>query len=672
VAARHRDVVALTADQCWRGGTHERVLLHSPAAFDASTYELWVPLVSGGTVVAAPGQLDTAALGQLVSRHNVSAVFLTTALFNAVAADRPQALAGLSVVLTGGELASPAAMERVMQVCPGMVLGHVYGPTETTTFVTHFFMRGPGEIQDAPPIGGPLDNTRVFVLDGWLQPVPAGVAGELYVAGAGLARGYAGRAGLTGERFVACPFGDDGERMYRTGDLVRWTADGELVFCGRADDQVKIRGFRIEPGEVEAVLRRCPGVAQAVVAARQDMPGGWRLAAYVVPGPAAGAAPAEDLAGAVREFAAGQLPEYMVPSAVVVIDELPLTAHGKVDRRALPAPDYQALAGRREPVTVREQILCGVFAEVLGLDRVGADDNFFALGGHSLLAMRLAEQVRVVLGAELPVRAIFEAPTAAALANRLDLPPAEEERGILLPIRAHGTKEPLFCIHPGLGLSWCYMPLSRYVPPDRPLYGLQARGIDGTGELARSIQEMAADYVAQIKSVQVSGPYNLLGWSLGGIVAHEIAVQLQTVGERVGSLIIMDAYPPDKELSPPSSDEGSEIPWQEPELAEVADMIRQDGAHLVAGVPDEELAVLARVFQNNARLMQAHKPSRADGDLLLLVATEGKPEGFSATAKWVPYVSGNVLESRLPCRHTELMRPDMLEQARGDISSIVE
>ncbi|MFJ9155111.1 amino acid adenylation domain-containing protein, partial [Streptomyces sp. NPDC102270] len=410
VTVTHADVAALALDRRFAGAGFERVLLHSPYSFDASTMELWVPLLTGRRVVVMPaGDVTAVSLAEVVSSFEVTALWLTAGLFAVVVEEDPGCLAGVREVWAGGDVLSPVAVARVRAACPDIVVVNGYGPTEATTFVAaHTAVDGEGAL----PIGRPLDNMRAYVLDAALRPVPVGVAGELYVAGAGLARGYVARPGLTAERFVADPYGPAGGRLYRTGDLARWNADGELEYAGRADEQVKIRGLRIEPGEVQAVLAAHPGLEQAVVLVREDVPGDKRLVAYVVAD-----GDGVELASHVREFVAERLPEYMVPSAVVVLEELPLTVNGKVDRKALPAPDYtEPAGGGRGPVTVWEELLCQAFAQVLGLPAVGVEDDFFALGGHSLLAMRLMSRVRAVLGVELPLRVLFERPTPAAVA----------------------------------------------------------------------------------------------------------------------------------------------------------------------------------------------------------------------------------------------------------------
>ncbi|XVS67405.1 amino acid adenylation domain-containing protein [Actinosynnema sp. CA-299493] len=420
VAVTHANVVELATDRLFTTPAHARVLLHSSHAFDAATYELWAPLLSGGTlVVAPPGVLDIATLGRVVADHRVTALWLTAGLFRLVAEEAPACLAGVREVWTGGDVVPVAAVARVRAHCPGLTVVDGYGPTETTTFATRFALR-PGEPDpEAMPIGLPMDNTRVHVLDADLGLTPPGAVGELYVAGTGLARGYLGRAGLTAERFVPDPYGPPGDRMYRTGDLVRRRPDGRLAFHGRADDQVKLRGFRIEPGEVEAVLARHPDVAHAVVAVRADHRGERRLVAYVVPG----AGVAVDGA-ALRAHVGDALPAYMVPSVVVELESLPLNGNGKVDRHALPAPTTATASPSRAAHGV-EEVLCGLFADVLGVGSVGVDDGFFDLGGHSLLAMRLISRVRAVLGVEAPIRAVFEHPTPAGLARVLhDAAPA--------------------------------------------------------------------------------------------------------------------------------------------------------------------------------------------------------------------------------------------------------
>jgi amino acid adenylation domain-containing protein len=411
VGVTQRGVLNLAADQCPDAIARRRMLWHSPQAFDASTFELWVALLGGGTVVVAPGDLDldVAGLEREVAGQAVDALFLTAGLFRLVGEEGPGCLAGVAEVWTGGDEVPAATVRRVLQACPRTVVIDLYGPTEVTVYATRHAERDAAAVGPVMPIGRPMANTRAYVLDGGLRLVPPGVTGELYISGAGLARGYVNRPGLTAERFVADPFGVAGTRMYRTGDLARWTTDGLLVFAGRSDDQVKIRGFRVEPGEVEAALGSFPGVAQAVVVALEDRPGVRRLVGYVVP--AGGGC---DMA-ALRGHAAARLPDYMVPAALVEVPAMPLTPNGKLDRRALPAPVFAGGAASRPPRTARERALCELFAGVLGAERVGIDDSFFDLGGDSIISIQLASRARKA-GLVITPRDVFTHKTVASLA----------------------------------------------------------------------------------------------------------------------------------------------------------------------------------------------------------------------------------------------------------------
>ncbi|QLE70294.1 amino acid adenylation domain-containing protein [Streptomyces rectiverticillatus] len=417
VVTPHRGVVRLLADPDYVELGPDRTFLQlSPISFGASTFEIWGPLFHGACcVLMPPGPPTLAALRDVLVRHRIDTLSLIGSFFNVVVDQDVQALSSVHRLLVGGETLSAGHIRKALKALPTISITQCYGSTETTTFASSY--RVPRDLAGdvvRVPIGRPIVNTRAFVLDGVLRPVPVGVVGELYVGGAGLARGYARRPGLTAGRFVASPFGPPGARLYRTGDLVRWCGDGNLEFVGRADHQVKVRGFRVEPGEVEAALVRHPDVVQAVVIAREDPTGDRRLVAYVVL-----VREGDFRRGALREFVRQQVPDYMVPAAIVVLDELPLTRNGKLDRAALPAPVFGPDGSGRAPRTEHERILSELYAQVLGTARVSIDDDFFELGGHSLLATRLIARVRAVLGRELDLRALFEAPTVAGLAKRM-------------------------------------------------------------------------------------------------------------------------------------------------------------------------------------------------------------------------------------------------------------
>ncbi len=544
---------------------------------------------------------------------------------------------------------------------------HSYGPTETT-FASHnqWFTTGQRTLTGTGlHLGRPMDNTRSHVLDHALRPVPPGVPGELYIAGGHVARGYTGRPGLTAERFVPDPFEADGSRMYRTGDRVLWTPDGELRFLGRADGQVKLRGVRVEPGEVERVLAAHPAVGQALAVVREDRPGDKRLVAYAVPR-AGDAVTATELLAEARRV----LPEHLVPGAVVVLDALPLTVNGKPDRAALPVPDRPAATpGGRAPRNAREEVLCALFAEILDVPRVTVDDNFFTLGGHSLLGVRLVNRMRGVLGVERTVRDLFRAPTPAGLLGEDDGPDAgatASALGVLLPLSPAGSRRPLFCVHPGTGVGWAYAGLARHLGPEQPLYALQARALGDPGHRPGSVEEMADAYLERIRRIQPWGPYRLLGWSFGGLVAHTMAVRLREAGESVELLALMDVHqtgPGSVSVLPP--EETAARPAVDP--AEAMDRIRREDP-VLAGFSTAELRAVLRASETHAELMARHVPGRADTDLLFFTARRpGEPEGALA-ATWIPFTEGIVENHTLEQGHLHLAEPEPLARIGNIVS----
>jgi amino acid adenylation domain-containing protein len=410
VVIEHRGVVGLVSWARAEFGAAElsRVLASTSLSFDVSVFEIFTPLTAGGCIEIVPNLLALTSgpwTGSMISA-------VPTALAQVLAA--PGTAARAPVVALCGEAVTGQVAAAIRAAVPGTRIVNIYGPTEATVYATASTLEDAGQAAGPPPIGRPIRARRAFVLDGTLGLVPPGVAGELYLAG-GLARGYLGRPGLTAGRFVACPFGPPGERMYRTGDLARWNTAGQLEFLGRVDDQVKIRGFRIELGEIEAVLAAQPGVAEAAAVVREDRPGDKRLAGYVVPAPGAVLDPAR-----LRDVAGRVLPGYMIPAVIVVLRELPRTANSKLDRRALPAPDYAAAAGAfQAPATAREQALCELFAKVLGIGQVGVDDSFFDLGGHSLLAAVLVARLGEQMSIKISLKTFMGDPTVRAIDRHL-------------------------------------------------------------------------------------------------------------------------------------------------------------------------------------------------------------------------------------------------------------
>jgi acyl-coenzyme A synthetase/AMP-(fatty) acid ligase/acyl carrier protein len=405
----------------------DKIAQASNTSFDAATFEIWGALLHGAQLIGISRDiiLSPHEFALQLRQKNISVLFLTTALFQQIARVVPQAFDSLRYLLFGGEAVDPRWVQKVLKKAPPKQLLHVYGPTESTTFSSFYWVENIPEAATSIPIGRPITNTQIYLLDEQLQPVPIGITGELYIGGDGLAQGYLNHPELTAEKFIPNPLGNEpGTRLYKTGDLARYQPDGNIEFLGRLDDQVKIRGFRIELGEIEAVLNQHPAVREPAVIVQEDVPGDKHLVAYIVPNEQqATAVGAQSLAPLLRQFLKEKLPSYMVPSAYVLLESLPLTPNGKVDRRALPTPDTVSFDIQEDYVAPRtsvEKELVGIWAKVLGREQVGVHDNFFELGGHSLLATQLSSRIRDAFQVDLPVKTLFEASTVASLARYIE------------------------------------------------------------------------------------------------------------------------------------------------------------------------------------------------------------------------------------------------------------
>ncbi|WP_309241020.1 non-ribosomal peptide synthetase [Nocardia sp. BSTN01] len=683
VAVTHRDAVTLLTHAAERFDVHPGdvwTMSHS-YAFDFAVWEMWGALLTGGMVIVVDH--DTArspdALVELVAREGVTILSQTPSAFYGFAdAERRYRETGcawgdlaLRYVVFGGEALDASRLSGWFAAhgagAPRSV--NMYGITETTVHVTFAEVHGP----EADRIGAPLPGLRVYLLDHRLRPVPIGVRGEIYVAGGQLARGYLRAPAQTAGRFVANPFDPDGGRLYRTGDLGRWRETGgglELAYAGRGDAQVQLRGYRIELGEVESALLRHPSVARAAAAVHRHEREVDQLIGYVV------AADGQRLdPGQVRAAAAEVLTGYMVPSMVMVLDDLPLTINGKLDRKALPAPVVDAAVQQFvAPRTHTEKVIVEVYEQILGATRVGATDGFFDLGGNSLLATMAVTELRT-RGVTIELPWMFEDATPRALARRVDGNDDVSGSNVLLPLRANGSAPGVFAVHPAGGLAWFYGGLVEHLHPDRPVYGLQDPHVVSGEPAAASVDELAARYVSEIRRVQPDGPYHLLGWSLGGQIAHAVAVRLRRDGARVGVVALLDSA---ADVPAQSSAAGEAAPvqlmadllggWRElfdlGDELEVStheqawDVIR--GQVIATGLfSAEQTDRVMKSFRTAGDISAAHRPDVFDGDLVLFTAGQDHRDPDALARTWQPYADGvhNVV---VDARHLEMSHPRTL------------
>ena len=661
----------------------------------------WAFASAATLVIVPPGVFGGSELAAELREHRVTDMFITP---TALATIDERSLHTIRVLTVGGEACPP---ELVARWSSGRRMFNGYGPTEATIEASVSSELVPGNAVD---IGAPARGFSELVLDSRLRPVPVGVPGELYISGAGLARGYHRRAGLTAGRFVANPFGEPGELMYRTGDIVRWRSDMSAEYIGRSDFQVKIRGFRIELGEIDTALSTHPSVAFAATIGHVGPSGDAHLVSYVLAAPES-----EVSAPELRRHAAELLPTHMVPALIIVLDSVPLTPVGKLDVKSLPVPVFDSANEFRAPTNPMEAAVADVFASVLGLEQVSVDDSFFDLGGNSLIATRLVTEMRSRLGRDVPLQVIFLDPTPAGIARRVDgtetagTAAIDEALGVVIPLRGTGSRAPLFCVHPGIGLSWGYSGLVQHLDPDRPVFGLQLPLI-GTGVSFPTIESLARHYVEQIRKVQPHGPYHLLGWSLGGNIAQAMAVELRRQGAAVGTLVLMDSYvvdesAPDGELSLSVAelvqglgvDTDGRVSDGELNFERAVELLDESFGQKT-GLTPAHLERISAGFTASSRMMALHEPEVFDGTITFFAASEsnvsnsgvsnssaansagtgnsdgnghgngdakrtlygqGNSRGYSVS-QWKPLVTGAIREYTVGCEHNQMIEPSTL------------
>ncbi|NEP57336.1 MAG: amino acid adenylation domain-containing protein [Symploca sp. SIO2G7] len=524
-------------------GQSAKTLQFAPISFDVSFQEIFSTWYSGGTLVLVSQEIrrDSFALMAFMVEAQIDRIFLPFVALQQLAtvASQCQVLPPLREIVTAGEqLQVTPDLVALMNRIPNCKLQNQYGPSETHVVSAYTLQGAATNWPKLPPIGRPIANNQLYIFDRNLQPVPIGVPGELYIGGVGVANGYINRPDLTAKKFIT----KGQSKLYKTGDLARYLSDGNIEFLGRIDNQVKIRGFRIEIGEIETTLSQHPTVKETVVIAREDQPGNKRLVAYIVPETETN----HGIVPQLKQYLKEKLAEYMVPSAFVVLSELPLTPSGKVNRRALPAPDISSFSHSENFVAPRdrtEEQLAQIWSEILNINPVGVKSNFFELGGHSLLAVNLMAKIQQRFAQQLPLSTLLTNPTIEDLSS-LIRGESQISSSSLVPLQTQGSKQPFFCIHPAGGHVFYYQELSYYLGNNQPFYGLQAQGFSEGEQIFNKVEDMAEFYLKTIQEFQPKGPYQIGGWSFGGVVAFEMAQQLLHQGQEVSLLALLDPWTP--------------------------------------------------------------------------------------------------------------------------------
>ncbi len=628
--------------------------LASPS-FDASVFELMMAFGSGACLVVIPPTVfGGSELAEIFADEHVSHAFITPTALSSI---ESSALPELRVLAVGGEACPPELVDiwgRDRRMFNG------YGPTESTIQASVSEPMRPGKDIN---IGRPAIGFAGLVLDGHLKPVPVGVIGELYVTGPGLARGYHNRPDLTADRFVADPFGEPGQRMYRTGDLVRWRSDSTLEYLGRSDFQIKVRGFRIELGEIDSVLMAHPSVYFAATLGHEAPSGETMIASYIQP---VEGQTVDDWE--LRRHLSSRLPAHMVPGAIVVVDRIPVTPVGKLDRKALPTPSFERRTVPYAPPTNNtERTVVDIFETVLGHEHIGVDDDFFELGGTSIVATRITIELEKRLGMRVPLQSLFLDPTPAGVARAadgMDAHSPDDSSDLLAPmitLRAGSDRAPLFFVHPGIGLSWGYAEFVKHLELDQPVYGLQLPSLSG-GPSFDSLTELADDYANRIAAVASTGPIHLAGWSLGGVIAHAVAHSLTRSGRDV-TLSILDSYPSSDsdqpaELSVSELLAGLAMPAGSKTVEtfeEAAELLEQTlGAGI--GIEAEHLARISRGYSHSVELTNRHQPPVHVGAIEFFVAGRSTENGHDV-AEWRRFVEGDIRVTEVDCEHNQMIEP---------------